>query len=137
MTEDSKLSRRSFLSGAAALGAFAAAGLAGCAKEEAPQASATEPAADPAPTAQPAAQAQSTKDVVYEVNVTPNPNWHFGSTGVEANPTNLDNLVFVCTATQPWDNRWHFSMGQAVYYSMDGGDWKEEIDRDYKTRKKR
>ena len=119
MTDDTKLSRRSFLSGAAALGAFAVGGLAGCAKEEEKPTADPTPAADPAPAAAPTA---STKDTIYEVNVTPNPNWHFGSAGVETNPTNPDNLVYVCTATQPWDNRWHFSMGQAVYYSMDGGD---------------
>lgn len=98
------VSRRSFVTAAAGFGAVAA-GFAGVAYGDE------------------SGQAQSGVDMgkTYECNVTPFPNWHCGSPGIECDPTNPDRMVYVSTATTPWNTRWHFSMGQAVFYSTDRG----------------
>lgn len=109
------MSRRLFLTGAAAIGTVAVVGMAGCAQEKVATDESTGDSTN-------GASSGEIKSAIYEVNVTPVPHWHFGNPGVEMDPNDPDKMCFVCTATTPWENTWHFSMGQAVFYSTDRGD---------------
>lgn len=120
------ITRRSFLTTAAAagtvaaVGAVASVGIVGCAQQN--SSGSTGSNNGDSPGTNPDSGAQASKDTILEINITPFPNWHHGNPGIGIDPKNPNNMCLVCTSTTPWDNTWHFSMAQSVYYSTDRGD---------------
>jgi hypothetical protein len=114
---DSLLGRRAFLAGGVAALGFAALGSVGCSTDT----ETTPPADTPATGTTPPTGTAAADDEILEIKISENPYWHHGNPEIEMNPLNPDNLVFCSTATTPWDQTWHFSMANALWYSEDRG----------------